>query len=419
MSFFNGVISISNIYTLLLVTFGVLFLGYALGRVTIRGVSLGTAGVFVVALLCGGLLFNMNPNGELLFVASKEPYNFLNGLNLIEGMGLIFFTTSIGFIAGPKFIENFKINFKSCVLLGIVVVLVGGLSAVCCMFAGELFGYGPTIQNKEEFVAMMAGLFSGALSSTPAFSAAKATVAPELVGLVSVGYGITYIFGVIGIVLFVQLIPKLTKANIKEEAKKLVVKTKSEDKNSSNLIKLDGLSVAGFALAAALGVLIGQIKVPLTSEGLNGSCFSLTTTGGCLLASLILGHFGKIGKISILPSAKTLSLLRELGLVLFLTGAGISGGAEFVARFNPMYFIYGVFMTAMPIIVGYLFAKHVLKLSLINNLASLTGSMTSTPALGTLINTFGTEEVAIAYAATYPVALIAVVLVSQFLVIIF
>jgi len=45
--------------------------------------------------------------------------------------------------------------------------------------------------------------------------------------------------------------------------------------------------------------------------------------------------------------------------------------------------------------------------------------MTSTPALGTLINTAGTEDVAGAYASTYPVALIAVVLVSQFLILLF
>jgi putative transport protein len=45
--------------------------------------------------------------------------------------------------------------------------------------------------------------------------------------------------------------------------------------------------------------------------------------------------------------------------------------------------------------------------------------MTSTPALGTLIKVSKTEDVAAAYAATYPIALIAVVLVSQFLVILF
>ena len=44
--------------------------------------------------------------------------------------------------------------------------------------------------------------------------------------------------------------------------------------------------------------------------------------------------------------------------------------------------------------------------------------MTSTPALGTLIGVSGTDEVASAYAATYPIALLAVVLVSQFLMVI-
>lgn len=70
-------------------------------------------------------------------------------------------------------------------------------------------------------------------------------------------------------------------------------------------------------------------------------------------------------------------------------------------------------------ILGFLFAKYVLKLSLLNNLGSLTGGMTSTPALGTLISTAGTEKVAAAYASTYPVALISVVIVSQLLLIIF
>ena len=120
-----------------------------------------------------------------------------------------------------------------------------------------------------------------------------------------------------------------------------------------------------------------------------------------------------------MPAESTLKLFRELGLVFFLAGAGIPGGAEFVENFDPMYFVYGVIMTILPMVVGFLFAKYVLKLSLLNNLGSITGGMTSTPALGTLIGTAGTEDVAAAYAATYPISLIAVVLVSQFLIILF
>ncbi len=421
MSLFGGVISISNISTLLLVVFAILFFGYALGRITIKGVSLGDAGVFIIALLFGALFFHVNDAGELLFSASAKAYDFSSGLTIIESLGLILFVTSVGYIAGPKFFGNFKRNFKSYVLIALVVILAGGLAAVACIYAGELIGYGATIEEQDGFVAMIVGLLSGALTSTPAFSAAKATVAEEYVGLVSVGHGIAYIFGVIGVVLFVQLIPKFVKANMEEERAKLVVKEETDTKKNvvQKLFDLDHMGIAVFAVAAVLGTVIGQIKIPLSSAGLSGTCFSLTTTGGCLLVSLVLGHFGRIGKLNIMPVTGTLKLFRELGLVLFLVGAGVPGGAEFVANFDPMYFVYGVFMTIVPLIAGYFFTRYVLKLSLLNNLGSLTGGMTSTPALGTLIATAGTEDVAAAYASTYPVALVAVVFVSQFLVILF
>ena len=420
MSLLNGVISISNTYTFFLVLFGVLLFGYLIGRITIKGVSLGDAGVFIIALLFGALFFNMSEADGLVFMASSKPYDFEPGLTIVEALGLILFVTSVGYIAGPKFFGNFKKNFKSYVLLGLVIILVGGLSAIACILAGDAIGYGSSIETREGFVAMIVGLLSGSLTSTPAFSAAKATVAAEYTGLVSVGHGIAYIFGVVGVVLFVQIIPKLTKADMEAERAKLVIKQeKKEEKKKGKLFEIDHMGVAGFSLAAILGTVVGQIKIPLSAEGLSGTCFSLTTTGGCLLMSLILGHFGKIGSISIMPKESTLKLFRELGLVLFLVGAGIPGGAEFVANFDPMYFVYGVVMTILPLIAGYLFAKYVLKLSLLNNLGSITGGMTSTPALGTLISTAGTEDVAAAYAATYPIALIAVVLVSQLVVILF
>ena len=419
MSLFGGVISISNTSTLLFVVFAVLAVGYALGRITIKGISLGDAGVFIIALLFGALFFTVGDAG-LVFAGSAKPFNFESGLTLIESLGLVLFVTSVGFIAGPKFFGNFKRNFKSYVLLGLVIILAGGLAAAACIGMGEVVGYGASIQEQDGFVAMIVGLLSGSLTSTPAFSAAKATVAPEYQSLVSVGHGIAYIFGVIGVVLFVQLIPKLTKANMEEERAKLVIKEEGTKKSFvGKLFEIDHMGIAAFSVAAILGTLLGQIKIPLSSAGLSGTCFSLTTTGGCLLTSLVMGHFSRIGKVSIMPGQSTLKLFRELGLVLFLVGAGIPGGAEFVENFDAMYFVYGIIMTIVPMVIGFLFAKYVLKLSLLNNLGSLTGGMTSTPALGTLIGTAGTEDVAAAYAATYPIALIAVVLVSQFLILLF
>lgn len=418
MTLFGGVIPVTGISFLMFCLFAILFLGYSLGRITIKGVSLGDAGVFIVALLFGALFFN--PLESQLNIGDVNYAE--KALEIIESFGLILFVTSVGFIAGPKFFGNMKKNFKSYVLLGLIIILAGGAAAIGCIMLGEhVFGYGAeTITELDGFVAMIVGLLSGSLTSTPAFSAAKATVAPEYQSLVSVGHGIAYIFGVIGVVLFVQLIPKLTKADMDVERAKISGGEKEESKKKVlNLLHLDHMGVAAFSLAAILGTVVGKIKIPMSGDGLSGTCFSLTTTGGCLLVSLIIGHFGRIGKISLMPETSTLKLFRELGLVLFLVGAGIPGGADFVANFNAMYFVYGVIMTIVPLIVGYFFAKYVLKLNLLNNLGSITGGMTSTPALGTLISTAGTEDVAAAYAATYPIALIAVVLVSQFIIIMF
>ena len=420
MSLFGGLLSIGNVPTLLMVVFSVLFIGYALGRIKIKGISLGDAGVFLIALLAGALFFGVDARGALLFDFSGS-YDYSGGLALVESLGLILFVTSVGYMAGPRFVQNLKRNFKLYAPLGVMIPLMGGIIGVGCILLGEIVGYGSTIEEQDGFVAMIVGILSGALTSTPAFSAAKATVAPQYMGLVSVGHGIAYIFGVVGKVLFIQLIPRIEGADMEQERALLLPTAQTAEKKSATdkLLALDAAGIAPFALAAMLGALVGQIKIPLSADGFSGTCFSLTTTGGCLLVSLIFGHFGRMGKLSILPSAHTLKLFRELGLVLFLAGAGIPGGAEFVACFDPIYFLYGALMTVIPMILAYLLAKFILKMGLLNNLGAITGAMTSTPALGTLISTAGTEDVAAAYAATYPIALITVVLVSQFLIILF
>ena len=404
MVLFGGILSIKTISFLVFCVFLIAGLGYLLGRITIKGVSLGTAGVFIVALLFGAFFYN--PLVEQLKVGGTTYVT--NALKIVENLGLILFVTAVGFIAGPNFFGDFKRNFKSYIVLGLLIIIVGGLScAACIIFDNKVYG-----RDLEEVSAMLVGLLSGSLTSTPAFSAAKATVTSDsLEAIVAVGHGIAYLYGVVGVVLFVQLVPKFCKANMEEERAKLSeANPEMPSKLTGKELELDPFGFCAFSIAAVLGVLIGSIKF---------GNFSLTTTGGCLLLSLILGHFAKIGKVSITPVESTLKVFRELGLMLFLIGAGIAGGAEFVKYFEWVYFIYGIIMTMVPMIIGFLFAKYVLKINLLNNLGSICGGMTSTPALGTLISTAGTEKVAGAYASTYPIALIAVVIVSQVVIIFF
>ena len=388
---------------MMLCLFAVVALGYLLGRISIKGVSLGTAGVFIVALLFGCLFYK-----DLAAALTVGSESFISGaLKIVENIGLMFFVTAVGFIAGPGFVANFKKNFKSYVLLGLVIIVSGAIACVGCILIGRNF----TDLDNASLTAMMAGIFSGALTSTPAFSAAKDAVAEGLDSVVSTGYGIAYLFGVVGVVLFVQLIPKIVKADVAaERAKITATDTGKKRVYEGKLIDMDEFGLMPLALAVFFGVVVGSLKF---------GNFSLTTTGGCLLAGLVFGHFNHIGPVNLMPKATTLKVMRELGLVFFLMGAGISGGSRFVELFEAVYFVYGIVMTVVPMIVGFLVAKYILKLPLFNNLGSLTGGMTSTPALGTLIDVTGTEDVASAYAATYPIALISVVFAAQLIIIYF
>ena len=74
-------------------------LGYLLGSIQVKGISLGTAGILIVALIFGH------------FGIVTPAF--------VQNLGLICFVTSVGFIAGPKFFQNFKGNAIGYVFVGI------------------------------------------------------------------------------------------------------------------------------------------------------------------------------------------------------------------------------------------------------------------------------------------------------------
>ena len=402
-----GVFVSSFSYTLFLV-FAITVVGYALGRITIKGVGLGTAGVFLVALVFGHFGFNDDSWFHVHGLLSEKitSAGLKSAMKTVQDLGLLCFVTSVGFIAGPKFFANLKRNATSYVLLGFVII---GTAALTTMAIIKITGVNS---------AMIVGILSGSLTTTPGFAAAlDALPTEELKDMCTVGHAIGYPFGVIGVVLFVQLVPKFLRADMEEERQKLQAadEIKVEKKLSDKLFKLDPIGLGPFALAICLGVILGKIWIPLP----GGAHFSLGNTGGALLMGLILGHFGHIGPMSLQISTEFLRSFREFGLVMFLIGAGVPGGAGFVEYVNEygfILFIYGAIMELVPMILGYIVARYGVKLCMLNNLGCITGGMTSTPALGALINTAKTDDVAAAYAATYPVALVLIVLASQMIV---
>ena len=368
--------------TSMMIVFLIAFLGYVLGNIRVAGVQLGASGVLLVALVFGQY-----------------------GLQVpaaIRDLGLVCFVTAVGFVAGPVFFRNFKSEALSYIALGILIISAGAGVTILVMKLFHLPSY------------LAAGIFAGALTTTPGLAAAME--ASKSNALVSVGYGIAYPFAVVCKVMFVQLVPKFLKADMNEEVEKLNRKGKIDDdqknKDARKLKVVDPLGLTPFALAIIFGLLIASINLKLP----GGAQFSLGTAGGPLLAGLVIGHFGRIGSYSLKIPAPTVGIMREFGMVLFLMGAGTNAGKGFVdvlMQYGWGLFLMGIAITLIPIVIGFIVAYKLFKMEMLNALGSICGGMTSTPALGALIKVAGTENVAVPYAATYPVALIMVVLAAQ------
>ncbi len=382
--------------------FVIAFIGYLLGGITVKGISLGTAGVLVIALVFGVIASKVpsfNVGDVTINLFNKETIKPI--YSFVSNLGTALFVTAVGLIAGPKFFRSFNKNSIGYILMGLVIIASGTAITILVKLVSGMDA------------SMAVGLMTGALTSTPGLSAAKEVAGEAGESLVTSGYGIAYLFGVLGVVFFVQLVPKLAKINVEEERNKIVaaagVNIRKIDKK---LFKIDSLDFFPFMLTVVFGMIIGAFKIP----GIN---FSLGSSGGTLVAGLIVGHFGHVGKIDLAVSKNTLNFMRELGLCLFLIGAGVPGGVNFISHVKLSYFLYGAVITIVPMIIGYIFAKYVFKFSIFNNLASITGGMTSTPALGTLISVAGTDEISGSYAATYPIALVFVVLAAKIIVLLF
>ena len=98
MSLLGGSISITGVTFMLFCVFAIAVIGYGLGRISIKGVNLGTAGVFIVALLFGCFFFPQLEE-QLMVKGSAETVAYVdNALKVIESFGLILFVTAVGFM---------------------------------------------------------------------------------------------------------------------------------------------------------------------------------------------------------------------------------------------------------------------------------------------------------------------------------
>lgn len=209
--------------------------------------------------------------------------------------------------------------------------------------------------------------------------------------------------------------PKILKVNIDEENNKLILPKDHdfvEKVEAKDLIDFEKNGLFAVALASVLGVLLGSIKIPV-GDSVN---LSLGAGGGSLIMGLVLGHYGRIGKVNLTVSKERLSLVRDLGLAFFLLESGVSAGSGFVevvTQYGAKLFFAGVIMTLVPALVSLFVSYKVFKLPLFAALGATTGSMTSAPSLGALLQVTNDDKVSSFYAATQPTATVMMVFLPQ------
>ena len=81
------------------------------------------------------------------------------------------------------------------------------------------------------------------------------------------------------------------------------------------------------AMGIVLGVLFGKLNISFS----DSFSFSPGLTGGILMVALILSAIGKTGPIIWSMSGSANNLLRQLGLLLFLSEVGTSAGVNLVS----------------------------------------------------------------------------------------
>jgi putative transport protein len=179
--------------------------------------------------------------------------------------------------------------------------------------------------------------------------------------------------------------------DVERAAKELGYPDRATDKTD---VVFMGLGITIGALIGALTIKIGQ--VPL----------SLSTSGGALMAGLVCGYLRAVNPTFGRIPAPALWVLNNIGLTAFIAVVGISCGPSFVAGLKAAglsLFLWGVFVTTTPFVVGIFVGKYLFKMHPGIILGACAGARTTTAALGAIQDEAQSKVPALGYTITYAV----------------
>ncbi len=387
-------------------------LGILVGRISIRGVSMGISGALFVGLFMGAAGWSV----------PSEYFNW----------NLMFFVVSVGLLAAEDTARVLKKYGLRFVLLSIVVT---GAGALATLAAGLAF-------SGSASPCMIAGTYTGALTSSPGLGAALEATAgnPD----VALGYSITYPFGVMAVVLFVQLAPAIFRIDVAAEREMLALERAGQSaravdaapgrtsastgaapapdsppaatKEASAAAKQASapFSLLSFLVCIIGGTLLGELSLPLGPLGTVG----LGTTGGALLFALFAGGFDRLGPLPMRMDRAVLSALRTISLGFFLAVVGLNAGGgalKALLEHGALLIAVGIGSALAAELAGFVLGRYVFRVNWIILAGAICGAMTSTPGLAAAIDATGTDECSAGYGAAYPVAIVCMVVFTTML----
>jgi putative transport protein len=223
----------------LLLLFTVAGLGFPLGRLQLRGVSLGVAAVLFAGLAVGAL----DPRLKLP--------------EMVHLLGLVLFVYAVGLSSGPAFVASLKRDGLRWNGLALTVLLLGAGAALAAARLLHLSG------------GAAAGLFAGALTNTPALAAVLDAVkhgplrSAALLEAPVVAYSVAYPMGVAAVVLALALARRLWRPDFAAEASALGAQGLGGEELAGVTVRFE--RAAPVRLAALLGgeglrVTFGRIR---------------------------------------------------------------------------------------------------------------------------------------------------------------
>lgn len=428
-------------FVLLFVT---IVLGLLFGKVKFGRLKLGSSGALFVGLILGYFIIKVVKTGDF----GEDAAIMAESGKIIDGrlftMALIFFVSSVGLQAAKnvgKVIKKYGLKF---VALGVMITIIGAAGAY--LVSG-------LVPQANTYSA--SGIYTGALTSSPGLASAIENASKqadlkvqnferlsdkdreevlELIGIsketfdlrenpvlseeekdmylhkasgeAGMGYAVAYPFGVIVVILAMNLFPLCFHIDVEKELELYRREIKIEETESN---AEEGFDVIGFGLVCLTGYLLGTVKFPV---GFLGDV-SLEVTGGVLIMALGLGTMGKIGKISFRMNDMVLDVIRETAVVFFLAIVGLNYGYDAISALadkGAIMAISAILVAVAAILAGFVIGRYVFKMNWIMLAGGLCGGMTSTPGLGAAIEATGSEGPAGGYGAAYPFALMGMIL---------